>query len=164
MNMTDAIYEREKARILALTEVWVPRLNLERYTIQSCWHRVTDSRHDHNIDNDPAGEVRVRWEYEQATVCFFLDETMSMDDKDLQSTVVHELCHIIVNPMRECRRKGRFEIKFEELVVTRLTAAFIVTYEAGAGIRDTQGYLIPTPPPEVKQQGKETSDVQKTEV
>lgn len=66
------------------------------------------------------------WPYRKATINFWFNATTDLDDEDLEEVVVHELCHILVNQMRE---KG---IVHEEAVVTALSKAFIWTWGAGA--------------------------------
>lgn len=87
----------------------------------------------YNTRNDMPEEQRVsgasafasvQWEYKTATCGFCLELLMGFTPVELERVVVHELCHLLVNAMRDYDKLG---IKIEELVVTNLTQAFIWT-------------------------------------
>src|SRR3990167_8555790 len=61
----------------------------------------------------------VDWKYAQATIQVNLLAMKTMDGDEIERAVVHELCHILVNEMRED------EIHHEERVVTGLQKAFM---------------------------------------
>jgi len=61
------------------------------------------------------------WRYGTATIYFNLPKLKQMSKEDIEHVIIHELCHILVNEMREG------EIHHEERVVTGLTKAFLWT-------------------------------------
>lgn len=66
------------------------------------------------------------WRYGIASIYFNLPEVKKISSAELENTIVHELCHILVNEMREA------ELNHEERVVTGLTKAFLWT---AAGVK-----------------------------
>ena len=69
-------------------------------------------------------QVDSDWRYLRATIKFNLAAMAERTDDDIETTVVHELVHILVC---ETRTEG---IDHEERVVTQLTKAFMWTREA----------------------------------
>lgn len=65
----------------------------------------------------------VDWQYGTATIEFNLLAAEGMQPDHIEEAVVHELCHILVNEMREG------EIHHEERVVTSLQRAFFWVLE-----------------------------------
>jgi hypothetical protein len=63
------------------------------------------------------------WRYMRLTLEVNLTQVRRLDDIELERVIVHELCHALVNEMREIDPG----IKHEERVVTMLTKAFIWT-------------------------------------
>jgi hypothetical protein len=63
----------------------------------------------------------VQWVYTQACIEINLPAFDGMEESKIERVVIHELCHILVNEMREG------EIHHEERVVTGLTKAFLWT-------------------------------------
>ena len=61
------------------------------------------------------------WRYGTASIYFNVPAVKKLSPEELESTVIHELCHILVNEMREV------ELHHEERVVTGLTKAFLWT-------------------------------------
>lgn len=75
-------------------------------------------------DNITYASVDTDWRYLRATIKFNLPAIAGRTDEEIESTVVHELCHILVCEMRE---NG---VDHEERVVTGLQRAFFWTREA----------------------------------
>jgi hypothetical protein len=122
-NSETAAWRKEKARIKRFIYKWVTPLGLGWWKVDIEWlDGPPETPHE---GFDKAADCRAQWPYRKATVRFWLNATMDMDDEDLEEMVVHELCHILVNQMRE---EG---IVHEEAVVTALSKAFIWTYSAG---------------------------------
>lgn len=63
------------------------------------------------------------WRYSIASVYFNMPAIKGMEPKEIENMVIHELCHVLVNEMREG------ELHHEERVVTTLTKAFLWTDE-----------------------------------
>lgn len=72
----------------------------------------------------------VSWEYKTAVCGFCLELMIGMPPAEIERVVVHELCHLLINAMRDYEKMG---IKIEELVVTNLTQAFIWVATEGRG-------------------------------
>lgn len=63
--------------------------------------------------------VDTTWEYQRATITFYIDNLTHLNDREIESLIVHELVHTMVNEMYE---DG---VKHEERVVTNLENAFL---------------------------------------
>jgi hypothetical protein len=84
------------------------------------WHKKGEKslkKSDKAID----AWIYADWKYATASLHINLDSFSRMGDKDIESVIIHELCHALVNEMREG------EMHHEERVVTGLAKAFIWT-------------------------------------
>lgn len=111
-----------------LVQYWIPALGLKD------WRLIIDyTANSHESNPDINACINAMWEYKSARLRFFLPALVEHDDDLLEVTVVHELSHCLVCPMRT--KKSR--VKDEEAVVTQLTKAFIRTkydpYESNPG-------------------------------
>lgn len=62
-----------------------------------------------------------KWQYMDHELTFHLGRVRTMTAEEIEITVVHELCHILVNEMREPDE----DLKHEERVTTQLQKAFM---------------------------------------
>jgi hypothetical protein len=120
--VTDAEYREQKRRVEALVREWKPLLSLNEWQVD-----ISHCRHGFRQSDGEAsrGEVvimtcSVMWEYLKATITVNTPELGDLDDDSLEEIVVHELCHIVVNEMREEENRP----KHEERVVTLLGRSF----------------------------------------
>ena len=101
---------------------WVYRLGLSWWTVESYYHTGKEAR-KYFKTKDQYTTVLARtfsdWRYAQATVHFNVPAIKGMSEDEVERTVVHELCHILINEMREGG------IDHEERTVTGLTKAFM---------------------------------------
>jgi hypothetical protein len=122
-NSETAAWRKEKARINRFIYKWVTPLGLGWWKVDIDF--CDGPPEDMGGGFEETARCHVRWPYRKAKVEFWLNSTMHLDDEALEEVVVHELCHILVNQMRE---KG---IVHEEAVVAALSQAFLWTYSAG---------------------------------
>jgi hypothetical protein len=130
--MTDCEFRAAKSKIKKYINKWLVLLGLDRWTIDVQYLDQSSSTFKSDFEV-LAGETHVTWFYNRALIKFYLPEFLEMEDDDVEQLVIHELTHILVNEARECGT-GEFNIKFEEHVVTNLTKAFLLTYEAGVKV------------------------------
>lgn len=138
--MTDEQFEKEKQRLRRFVDRWYSVLGLESFHTIFEYHRglIPDYL-------SSTGTCSVNWEYHQAWVDFSCEKSSRLDDRDAELVVVHELCHILVNQMRDYTDEhGNTHIKHEESVVTQLSKAFLWVRESGEGKRDERGVRINT--------------------
>lgn len=106
---------------------WVPILGLDSWVKISV--SCVPSANTENISI--LGQTSVQWEYMEAHIEFFLGGLIMVDlaDERLEYLVLHELCHCIVNEMRdESSDKAYIEqniIPHEERVVCNLAKSFL---------------------------------------
>ena len=110
---------KSKKRVTKYLKKWTYLLGLRWWQIYVCWSD------DHDSFNRDGSTVVARtfsdWRYMTATVTFYLPAIKDKTDEELEMYVIHELCHVLVNEMRE---QG---IDHEERVVTTLQKAFFWT-------------------------------------
>ncbi len=127
--MNDTEFEAQKARVQALIEIWPNRVGLRQWHLRFLFER--DYKPD--TTNDPVWRLSTRfdvvpeWEYQQATIRCWLPDIEPLSDEDLECSFIHELCHCLVNEMREPDKT----LKHEERVVTTITNAIIWAYQDG---------------------------------
>ena len=141
MSLTDAEFEEQRQRILALIDRWQTCLGLR-------WWKVTHTyeRGEYHSNGSYAPEVvantAVMWEYLHATVTWNMTKVADQDADDLEYAFVHECMHVLVHEMRVWRPNGEppiineMEREHEERVCTQLAKAFIWT-RAADRVEDT---------------------------
>lgn len=65
-----------------------------------------------------------KWQYLTATITVFMPDISDCSDAELEGHLVHELCHCLVNELREAREDW---LDHEERVVTGITNAILWT-------------------------------------
>lgn len=120
--MKDAEWEAKKKKVKALFDKWVKHLGLGWYEVDINW-KAGDGE-DRGEGFIRCMEVRSRWMYRTATINVWLEEVPT-DEYKLERMVVHELCHILIEPMRidnQCTDN-------EEYVAESLARAFLWTVD-----------------------------------
>lgn len=107
---------------------WIPRLGLAWWDLQIIYYDdpqeiINRFRIIESGEMVPA-TVTAQWMYADAKISINLPAFEYIEDADIERVVVHELCHILVNEMREG------ELHHEERVVTQLTKAFFWVADA----------------------------------
>lgn len=123
--MTDAEYTAQKKRVKSIWDKWSNMLGLRTWQRVSIEYFRDDvlPRHDGESDRTPTAavaDVRTHWQYRTAHVRICLPAAMNEDDYNLEYIIVHEMCHMLVNEMREEEDRHNHE----EHVVTGLAMAF----------------------------------------
>jgi hypothetical protein len=125
--MDDAEYEKQKARLIALSEAWIHPIGLGWWRVNLSYDRTGE---DFFASVEKAGNFRSQsvarcfadWKYGIATILWNMPELPDLDDDELEHTFVHELMHIFLN---EVRGEGADWMDHEERVATTLEKAFI---------------------------------------
>ena len=125
--------EKEEARekIGRAFEKWLKPLGLLWLDIRVVYYgkkkdtqRVFVSKEDGGI---VAAKCYADWRYGTATIEVNVPAFYGMSAEEVETIILHELCHVLVNEMREGADHH------EERVVTGLTKAFMWVYKAGKG-------------------------------
>jgi hypothetical protein len=115
--------QKKLAYVKQMFVKWTKFLGLRWWDITVAYY--SDPEEIVNRFTRPDRDVRVvavtwtDWKYGQAKIDINIPVIVSLSDRDIESAVVHELVHVLVNEMREC------EIHHEERVVTQLTKAIL---------------------------------------
>lgn len=116
-------YKRTRNRARRYFERWTYLLGLRWWDVEVRWY---DTRRDFSKASGAksygvAMRVYADWRYMTATIHVNVPALARLSTAELEQSIVHELCHVLVNEMRE---PG---IDHEERVVTTLSKAFIWT-------------------------------------
>lgn len=88
----DAVWDR----VCAAFDEWVVLLKLD-------WIGITLVRNDgaHAENEDVAADTTAKWQYRQAMIRAYLSAMATSTDEEIENIIVHELAHILVNPMED---------------------------------------------------------------
>ena len=111
-------------QIKKLCNTWIYRLGLKWWEVTLNF--VTDKTEAYKMFGyDQESIVMARsypdWRYMTCTIYFNIPAMKSKTEDEIEKIIIHELCHALVNEMREGH------IDHEERVVTTLTKAFLWT-------------------------------------
>lgn len=124
----DAHYRRDRDRLRKLFREWTLHLGLRYWKCDVVYRRVPFPRDKRLPEGQNVfAQCSCSWFYQTLTVEVCTLDVSDMDDDELEYAMVHELCHALVNEMREQDDDGLHE----ERVVTSLARAFCWTHTAG---------------------------------
>ncbi len=110
--------------VRSLFDKWVAPLGLRWWNIETVYYDDPGEiiqRFRVDGENIVAARTFADWRYGTAKIIINVPALDGLIPADLEALVVHELCHILVNEMREN------ELHHEERVVTGLQKAFVWT-------------------------------------
>lgn len=93
--MTDDEFDVMSEKVEGLITLWKPFFGIENWRVNIHFYRGAIPGNE-----DAAGCCHSLWEYLDATLEFNLAELAENDDEQLESVVVHELLHIIVDELK----------------------------------------------------------------
>lgn len=131
--MNEEKFKEQQARVEAYFEKWLTPLGLRWWTIDFIWRDDGCDRRRDTPTRRCAMHTFASWPYSEAAITVHVERLASVTDEKLEWIVVHELCHILVNEMREN------DIDHEERVTSALASAFLWTREAGEKAAKEQG-------------------------
>ena len=118
VSMTDKEYRQQLNRTKKIATKWSKCMGLNWNKINLVW-----SREPKNNAVDCVAEVDMSWEYQEYTVTYYLPKILTIKDDELETTIVHEFCHILMCPaMFEDTESGNF---IKEHTTTTLQKAFM---------------------------------------
>lgn len=117
----------QRELIGAAFDKWISCLGISWWDVDILYYDDPASIIQHFRRNDDLlilATCDANWMYGTATISVNLPAFAERTPEQIERTVVHELCHILVNEMREG------ELHHEERVVTSLTKAIFWAIEA----------------------------------
>lgn len=75
--------------------VWIPRMGLSHWEIRQVF---LDSVDETEGEYATTAETIARWSYLQAKIKWYLPNAVRRTDRQLEETLVHELCHVVLSP------------------------------------------------------------------
>ena len=125
--MNDKTYRKERARVLKRLRHWREPMGVGWWKIEFVWFREEKTT-DHSSKAEWLTYFSVvsDWKYRTAVLNCYLGSTLDLSEDVLDRSIIHEFCHIIVNPMSRERHRDE-----EELVCESLALAIQSCYAAG---------------------------------
>lgn len=114
--MTDKEFMALKARIEKAIQQWKPIVGWFRIT--SVFDRTTGNAECESVQ---AAKADTQWAYKETCITWRMPNLLTMNDDDLEFTILHELCHALINEMRDYDKDSGHE----ERVVTDVAHALI---------------------------------------
>lgn len=106
-------------RVCVIFDKWVELLDLD-------WCDITFYRSDSAHEDGFAADCAAKWQYRHAIVRVYLPAIANHTDGDIEGIIVHELCHILLNPVDSVLPR-----KFSdqcELATENVARAFLALY------------------------------------
>lgn len=96
MNHDNPIFDALWLRVCKSFDEWVKLLKLD-------WIDITLVRNDgcHAENEDVAADTTAKWQYRQAMIRAYLAAMATSTDAEIENIMVHELAHVLVNPMED---------------------------------------------------------------
>lgn len=91
--MSDKEFSKQKKRVQKYIDKWFETMGLGWFKVKFEWSREPDG--------EVAGRTWSMWQYKQATITWFLPHLAECDDETIESTVVHEFCHILLSGLAQ---------------------------------------------------------------
>jgi hypothetical protein len=116
--------DEAKEKIQKYFDIWTEQLGLRWWDITVHYYRNPSEILDNFISNVDSNTlvpafVNTYWQYGSAAIYINLPEFVGMEEEHIEKIVVHELCHVLINEMREGK------LHHEERVATILQKAFM---------------------------------------
>lgn len=112
-----------RKRIKRLIRAWKPRFACDDVDVE---HRFHETFLDpENLDQTIA-VTKALWEYREAVIHWYLPVACRLSDEELETTLVHEWCHVLLNPIREFVPEE--QVARNELATQNVTRALLKTF------------------------------------
>ena len=111
-------YAEQRKRVLALAEKWQKRMDLEYITFR---HEFSEA--ERADDRDCEGTTAANWQYRDALFTWYLPRISLLDPDHVELLVVHELVHVLLNPIDPKTHKKRLEFVTESIARALIKAA-----------------------------------------
>jgi hypothetical protein len=139
--MTDKEFKKLTSRLDSIISEWATGRNPRLVSLREWSKTITFSRERAESENNQGAETWINsigaettanWPYKEVKIVFYAPALVNHSNLELELVVVHELCHAMVNEMREWggvsdENDQAAKIRHEERVVTDLTNSFLQT-------------------------------------
>lgn len=109
--MTDKDYKQTKKRIDTLITKWYKPGGWGWWRTDFCF---SDERQPKN--DDTCAETHADFKYSHATITFYVPTLVDKDDEELESILVHELCHLTASTFPNFEDNDDAVARFERTV------------------------------------------------
>lgn len=109
-------------RVLVLVDKWAPLMDLGHFEIANVFHDDLRGEEADDLESTAAATTTA-WEYRSASITWYLPAVAAMTDEGLEQVVVHELCHVLLAPLKEALKANT--IKVEELATENVARAVL---------------------------------------
>lgn len=119
-DIDDATFKAQQKRVKKGIRDWKPHL-IDNYEIISFFHRGEYKDREGDVFLDAVASVKPDARYIRAVIDWNLGQVAKLSDDELQSVVVHELCHILLAELtvigKERAGNERSATKLERVVL-----------------------------------------------
>lgn len=119
-----------RARICAAVDEALPLMRMEHYSLTHIFDTGTPD------DGKTAAITEASWQYMHANIRWFLALLQSMTDARLFEAVVHELAHVLLNPLDSQLGDGELPAALNEYATESVTQAIL--HAAGRSVVNPQ--------------------------
>lgn len=122
-------YSLQRARILSLWKKWawlLPQWDLVHHFYEGPFELVTGKG-----SKGALAEARAQWMYLNGNVRWDLNAIATIDDTELEETVVHEMVHFLLNEMNSGEEEEGDLTAHEERVATTISRLFVAGSKKG---------------------------------
>ena len=103
--MTDKEFREQKRRVNKYLDKWQKPAGF------GWWYITVEYERDRYTDEpNTAAHCWSQWQYHQATIRFYLPALKSLEDEELERTIIHELCHLLISPLEDYSTPERRQI------------------------------------------------------
>lgn len=106
-------YAAVQEYVLERIEVWIPRMGLSHFEIDVKFLDCFDPEEDQDGDFHTTMICESKWAYLIANIKVFLPSAIRWSCVELDKTIVHELCHILLSAEQSCIVKPSDNEKLE---------------------------------------------------
>lgn len=121
--------ERHEQRVTTAVDRCVDLMDLSHIRVSNVFSDIAHGEETGECELT-AAITDSSWEYRQASITWYLPMIASMSDADLEVCVVHELCHVLLGPIREHLKASG--AKLDELATENVARAILKAWRADA--------------------------------
>ncbi len=129
--MTDKEFAAQQSRVQKAFDKWKSPTGLDGWVVCHTWYRDGSAGEEYR---KATARADCSWEYIHVMFHWNLQSIAVHDDKEVDRIVRHEICHVLVNEMREWSSwpaSGDGALKHEERTVSRLASILLWCRQEG---------------------------------
>lgn len=126
--MNDKEWKIKKKKVKTILDKWSRNMGLGWYRVTISWKSGDAPSSRTNEEDKAVANISTQWMYRSAHLTIYLEEFPDQEE-EIERIIVHELCHIYVNPLRS-QTSDHYDFDLEEYCVESLASAFLWVRDA----------------------------------